>query len=87
MVAFRVPFLVSLKFLQTCLPPLARLKTLLGLSKGPGFGDGDEVSVGSGVEGVISSRVIGVIIGVRRVFLVLIILWGSSLSRGVIIII
>jgi len=46
------------------------------------------VGIGSGVEGVIGSRVIGVIIGIRRIFLFLIILlWGRGLSRRVIIII
>ena len=48
---------VSLKFLQTSLP-LASLRTLLGFSEGPGFSNGSEVGRGSGVEGVISSRVI-----------------------------
>jgi len=74
---------------KTSLLPLARLRTLLGFFEGPGLMDGGLVGISSGVEGVISSRVIGVIIGVRRVFLILILvltilLWGGNLSRGII---
>jgi hypothetical protein len=86
---------VGLKLLQACLLPLARLRKLLGLFEGSGLRDGGQVGIGSGVEGVISSRVIGVVIGVRGVFLLfllviiilIILLWRSGLSRRVIILI
>ena len=79
---------VSLKLLHASLPPLARFRAFLGFFEGSWFSDGGYVGIGSGVEGVISSRVIGVIIGVRRVFLLfilgLIILWRRrSMSRRV----
>jgi hypothetical protein len=73
---------VSLKFLQAGLLPLTGFRLLLRVPEGPWLSDGGKVGISSGVEGVISSRVIGVIIGVRGAFLlILIILSWRALSR------
>jgi len=52
--------------------------------EGPGFSDGGEVGIGSGVEGLISSRIIGLVL--LLIFIFLFILW-RFLSRRVITII
>jgi hypothetical protein len=56
--------LVSIKFLQACLPPLTGFRAPLGVFEGPWLRNGGKVGTGSGVEGVVSSRVIGVILRV-----------------------
>jgi len=70
---------VSIKFLQTGLLPLARLRKLLGVSEASGFSDGGQVGIGSGVEGVIRVIRVGTI-------LLFIILW-RVLSRRITLII
>ena len=74
--------LVGLKFIKACLLPLTGFRELLGTFEGLGFSDGGKVGIGGGVEGFISSRVIGVIIGIRFfIFIFIIIFIWRSLKR------